>query len=80
TAASGSPKADGAWWPDQVMDVMFEATGRGDFYIICPDNDVISEVDSKRIQWAANDIAENRPPLSRWHPDYADAFAEFLKS
>ncbi len=22
---------------------------------------------------AAGDIAENRPPLSRWHPDFADA-------
>jgi len=25
------------------------------------------------------DIVENRPPLSRWHPDYADAFAAFVK-
>ncbi len=52
---------------------------RGDFYIICPDNEVTREVDAKRIVWAAGDIAENRPPLSRWHPDYKDAFAEFLK-
>jgi hypothetical protein len=29
--------------------------------------------------WAAGDIVENRPPLSRWHPDYADAFAGFAK-
>lgn len=79
TAATGAEKPDGAWWPDQVVDLMFEATARGDFYIICPDNDVTSEVDAKRIQWAAGDIAENRPPLSRWHPDYADAFSEFLK-
>jgi len=28
---------------------------------------------------AAGDLIENRPPLSRWHPDYADAFAAFLK-
>ena len=26
--------------------------------------------------WAAGDIVENRPALSRWHPDYAEAFAE----
>ena len=24
--------------------------------------------------WSAGDITENRPPLSRWHPDYGDAF------
>jgi hypothetical protein len=29
-------------------------------------------------KWAAEDIIRNRPALSRWHPDYADEFAEFL--
>ncbi len=29
--------------------------------------------------WAAGDIVENRPALSRWHPDYAEAFAAFVK-
>jgi hypothetical protein len=24
-------------------------------------------------------IIENRPPLSRWHPDYAERFKEFLR-
>jgi len=24
------------------------------------------------------DIIENRPALSRWHPDYKDAFAAFM--
>jgi NAD(P)-dependent dehydrogenase (short-subunit alcohol dehydrogenase family) len=78
TARDGGEKPAGAWWPDQVIDLMLEATGKGDFYIICPDNEVTREVDAKRIVWAAGDIAENRPPLSRWHPDYKDAFAEFL--
>ena len=36
--------------------------------------------DAKRILWAAQDITENRPPLSRWHPDFADPFADWLKS
>ncbi len=57
---------------------MLEATGRGDFYIICPDNEVKWETDRKRILWAAGDIAESRPPLSRWHPDYGEAFKAFL--
>ena len=79
TARSGGEKPAGAWWPDQVIDVLMERMGKGDFYIICPDNEVTSATDAKRILWAAGDIAENRPPLSRWHPDYKDAFADFLK-
>jgi hypothetical protein len=52
----------------------------GDFYILCPDNDVTREMDERRILWAAGDIAQNRPPLSRWHPDYADAFKAFFET
>jgi len=29
---------------------------------------------------SAGDIVENRPALSRWHPDYAEAFAAFVKA
>ncbi len=64
----------GAWLPGQVIDKMVAALEQGDFYIICPDDDVSSEMDHKRIRWGAGDIIENRPPLSRWHPDYAEAF------
>ena len=63
----------GAWLPDQVVDEMLAGIARGDFYIICPDGEVTVEMDRRRIGWAAGDIIENRPPLSRWHPDYADA-------
>ncbi|HSA81793.1 MAG TPA: SDR family NAD(P)-dependent oxidoreductase [Geminicoccaceae bacterium] len=66
----------GAWLPDQVADVLLAALRRGDFYIMCQDNEVTPEMDAKRILWAAGDIIENRPPLSRWHPDYAEAFAK----
>jgi len=24
--------------------------------------------------WGAGDLAENRPALSRWHPEWKDAF------
>ena len=64
----------GAWLPEQVVERMEEAVSRGDFYIICPDNEVTSEMDRKRILWGAGDITENRPPLSRWHPDFGEAF------
>lgn len=73
-------KPAGAWTADQVVDFLIEALDGDDFYILCPDNDVGRELDAKRILWAAGDIAENRPPLSRWHPDHADAFREWLKT
>ena len=72
-------KPAGAWWPDQVVDMLVAAMEKGDFYIICPDNEITRETDNKRMAWAMGDIIENRPPLSRWHPDYKDAFAEYLK-
>ncbi len=67
----------GAWLPDQVVDRLLAALDRGDFYVICPDEEVSEEMDRARILWAAQDITENRPPLSRWHPDHKDAFAAF---
>ncbi|MBW4022238.1 MAG: SDR family NAD(P)-dependent oxidoreductase [Proteobacteria bacterium] len=71
-------KPPAAWTPEQVVAFMVARMGAGDFYIICPDNDVTRELDNARILWAAMDITENRPPLSRWHPDYAEAFKAFL--
>jgi NAD(P)-dependent dehydrogenase (short-subunit alcohol dehydrogenase family) len=80
TKGSRSEKPAAAWTPEQLVDFMLPALGAGDFYILCPDNDVPRELDARRILWAAGDIVENRPPLSRWHPDYKDAFAKFAKA
>ncbi|WP_442580930.1 SDR family NAD(P)-dependent oxidoreductase [Mesorhizobium sp. ASY16-5R] len=79
--ASGgrTEKPDSAWTPEQTVDFMLESLERGDFYILCPDNDVPRALDEKRIRWAAGDVVENRPPLSRWHPDFSDAFAAFVR-
>jgi NAD(P)-dependent dehydrogenase (short-subunit alcohol dehydrogenase family) len=79
TAKGRSEKPAGAWTPDQTVDFMMERLEAGDFYILCPDNEVTRAVDEKRIAWAAGDIVENRPPLSRWHKDYGQAFAAWLK-
>lgn len=79
TRPGSSEKPDGAWTADQTVDFMLERVAAGDFYILCPDNDVARETDEKRIAWAAGDIIENRPPLSRWHPDFAEAFAAFSR-
>ena len=79
TRARGvTEKPEGAWAPEQVIDFLLSALERGDFYVLCPDNETTREMDSKRIRWAAEDITENRPPLSRWHPDYKDPFAQYM--
>jgi len=73
-------KPAAAWTADEVVDFMLPAMARGDFYILCPDNDVTREMDERRIAWNAGDIIENRPALSRWHPDYADAFKAHMET
>ncbi len=72
-------KPASAWTASQTVDFMVESLNRGDFYILCPDNDVPRALDEKRIAWNAGDLIENRPALSRWHPDYKDAFAAFVQ-
>jgi NAD(P)-dependent dehydrogenase (short-subunit alcohol dehydrogenase family) len=79
TAKGRQEKPAGAWTPEQTVDFMLERLEQGDFYILCPDNEVARTTDEKRIAWAAQDIIENRPPLSRWHPDYGERFNAFLK-
>ena len=72
-------KPAGAWTAEQVVEFMLEKLSRGDFYILCPDNETERRTDERRMAWAIGDIIENRPALSRWHPDYGKAFNEFLK-
>ncbi len=79
TAHGRTEKPAGAWTPQQTVEFLFASVERGDFYILCPDNEVDRRTDEKRIRWAAGDIADNRPPLSRWHPDYAEPFKKWLQ-
>ena len=86
TARGRTEKPQGAWTPEQTVDFMIEridfllqSLGQNHFYILCPDNDVPRPLDERRMLWAIGDIVENRPALSRWHPDHADAFAKFVK-
>ncbi|WP_441240874.1 SDR family NAD(P)-dependent oxidoreductase [Tardiphaga sp. 768_D3_N2_1] len=79
-AAGGrTEKPDAAWTTEQTVDFMMQRLEAGDFYILCPDNDVPRTLDERRMLWAIGDVVENRPALSRWHPDYAEAFADFVK-
>ncbi len=79
TRGDRTEKPGPAWTPEQTAAFMLESLGNGDFYILCPDNDVPRELDEKRMAWAMGDIIENRAALSRWHPDYAEAFEAFIK-
>ncbi|GJD79853.1 SDR family NAD(P)-dependent oxidoreductase [Methylobacterium gregans] len=75
TRAHGvTEKPAGAWTPEETVAFLLERLEAGDFYILCPDNETTTEQDRARIAWAAGDILENRPALSRWHPNYAAAF------
>ena len=78
TRGSRTEKPTGAWTPEQTAEFLFQSLERGDFYILCPDNDVSRELDEKRMAWAIGDIIENRPPLSRWHPDYTESFNLYI--
>ena len=71
-------KPAAAWSPDQVAERLIEGVTRGDFYILCQDNETTREQDERRILWAAGDIVENRPALSRWDPRFTDAFEAFM--
>ena len=74
TITGPMPDHPGGWQPAELVEFMLPRLERGDFYIICPDNEVTPEMDAKRMAWAAGDMIENRPPLSRWHPEWAEAF------
>jgi NAD(P)-dependent dehydrogenase (short-subunit alcohol dehydrogenase family) len=79
TTTGDAAHRQGAWLPEQVIDYMEEAIGRDAFFILCPDDDTPNTTDHKRIFWNAMDIIENRPALSRWHPDWKERFAAFME-
>lgn len=79
TARRFPTKPPGAWTPDQVVDRLLAGVAAGEFYVLCQDGETTRADDEKRILWHAQDLIENRPALSRWHPDWKDAFARFMK-
>jgi NAD(P)-dependent dehydrogenase (short-subunit alcohol dehydrogenase family) len=68
----------GTWTAAQVVERMIAGVDAGDFYLLCPDGTVSSELDAARILWGAQDMIENRPALSRWHPYWKDRFNTFI--
>ena len=76
TAHGRAEKPAGAWTPEQTVAFMMEELKAGTFYILCPDGETSRALDERRMAWAIGDVIENRPPLSRWHKDYADVFKQ----
>jgi len=58
---------------------MLDRLRSGEFYILVPDNETRRQVDQLRILWAAGDVADSRPALSRWHANYKSLFDEYMK-
>ncbi|KAH7926489.1 NAD(P)-binding protein [Leucogyrophana mollusca] len=79
TARSGAEKPAGAWSAEETVLYMLDRVRVGEFYILCPDNEARREIDQLRIMWAAADVAEGRPALSRWHKDWKSLFEEYLR-
>ena len=79
TTTGDAEHRPGAWLPEQVIAEMAAALARDAFWIICPDEETTREMDRKRLMWNALDPVLSRPALSRWHPDYEDEFAAFMK-
>ncbi|KAI1097568.1 NAD(P)-binding protein [Jackrogersella minutella] len=78
-AASGGPKPEAAWTPDQVVGFLEARMAEGKFWVLCPDNDVDEETDRKRMLWGANDAVLGRPPLSRWRDEFKGQFGRFME-
>ncbi|EKM49773.1 uncharacterized protein PHACADRAFT_106145 [Phanerochaete carnosa HHB-10118-sp] len=79
TKGNLTEKPAGAWTAQETVLYMLDRVREGNFYIIVPDNETRKEVDQLRMLWAAGDVAEGRPALSRWHKDYKALFEEYVR-
>lgn len=75
---SDKQKPEGAWSAEQVANYMYKKMEDKKFYIICPDNDVTEETDKKRMLWSVGDIVNERPPLTRWRPEFKEEAEEWM--
>ncbi|CAE6466966.1 unnamed protein product [Rhizoctonia solani] len=78
-SGSITEKPPGAWTAKQCVQYMLSHARDGEFYIICPDNETSEDLDRLRIRWAADDLVERRPALSRWDPLYKPLFEEYVR-
>ncbi|KAF2269662.1 short chain dehydrogenase/reductase [Lojkania enalia] len=76
---SNTQKPDGAWHASQVADYMYQQIAEGQFYIICPDDDVSEATDKKRMLWSVGDVVNGRPPLTRWRPEWKEEALKWME-
>ncbi|KAI0397130.1 hypothetical protein F5Y17DRAFT_11698 [Xylariaceae sp. FL0594] len=77
--AERKEKPAAAWTPEQVVDYLETKMGEGQFWVLCPDNDVTEDMDRRRMLWTADDAVLGRPPLSRWRDEYKDGFKAWME-
>ncbi|PSR93643.1 hypothetical protein BD289DRAFT_459595 [Coniella lustricola] len=75
---AGKQKPDGAWWPDQVVEYLEKKMDDGQFWVLCPDDQVTEDLDRKRMLWGASDAIEGRPPLTRWRDEWKGKHQEWV--
>ncbi|KXH61028.1 short-chain dehydrogenase/reductase [Colletotrichum nymphaeae SA-01] len=73
-------KPAAAWTPEQVADYLEAKMAKDEFYVMCPDNEVTEAMDAKRMLWAAEDVVQRRPALSRWRKEYEEEFEAWVRS
>ncbi|KAI1162650.1 hypothetical protein F5B18DRAFT_623082 [Nemania serpens] len=78
-AKKGGEKPAAAWTPEQVVDYLEAKMAQGQFWVLCPDNDVTEDTDRRRILWNADDAVLGRPPLSRWRSEYKGEFQAWME-
>ncbi|GFP56032.1 hypothetical protein ACSS6W_006241 [Trichoderma asperelloides] len=71
-------KPAGAWAPEQVADFLYKKMEQDKFYVICPDNETTEATDKKRMLWSTGDIIKERPPLTRWRPEWKEEATETI--
>ncbi|EXF74641.1 short-chain dehydrogenase/reductase [Colletotrichum fioriniae PJ7] len=77
---TSAEKPAAPWTPEQVADYLEAKVVIDEFYVICPDNEVTEEMDAKRMLWAAEDVVQRRPALSRWREEYKGGFEAWVRS
>jgi len=74
TAKGRTEKPAGAWTPEQTVDFMIERVEAGDFTSCARTTMCRRRLDERRISLGGGRHRRKPPALSRWHPDYAEAW------
>lgn len=51
---------------------------KGEFCIVCPDGETDAALDQVSMNWASDDVVEQRPVFSRWDADWKEASVQWI--